>query len=178
MIVVIGLLSGNAAQGQTGMVVGTVHAQGSDGAPVPIPGARLTLECMGEGASITATNGQGHFSLTNVPVRSCALSTDVPGFRAAVVALERTTTDRIEVSISLEPAVVYSGLLVTGVPPKVTMLSLPSSPSGFGNAPAPRRTTCELSRQRRIVGHVDSRTVSRRHDAARIECDDPASPQR
>lgn len=179
MIVAIGLLFGNAAHGQTGMVVGSVYAPGSNGTPVPIPGVRVTLGCTGERASITATNAQGQFSLTNVPAGNCALSTDVQGFTAVIVALERTTADRIDVPISLEPAVLYSGLLVTGIPPNVMMQSVRSSANGSGNASAPRRTTCESLRQRHAVDHVDGPRVLRRHDIARFEPDGfAASPRR
>ena len=141
-VALVVVLSCRIAQGQSGTVIGTVGVLASDGQPVSIAGVRLTLTCATEGASTTVTNDEGQFMITNVPVGSCAVVTDVQGFKPVTVSFRRSGDEQAELPIFLEADVLYTGLTVTGVPLDVAPVrsSVSSANVSGCTAPFPTKT--------------------------------------
>lgn len=113
-VALFALLLSSVALGETSTVVGFVRATGPEGPPVAMAGVRLTLTCGNEAPRTIASDQQGQFRFTNVPVGSCSLVTDIQGFKPATEFFNSVAAARIDLLISLELEVLYTGLTVTG----------------------------------------------------------------
>lgn len=113
---IVGLVGGTAAHGQTGTVIGSARTTGPDRENFAIPGVKVTLTCGSQAVLRTVSDEQGQFQFANVPGGSCSLVTDVQGFKSVSTAFEITGTERIDLPLSLELEAMYSGLMVTGDP--------------------------------------------------------------
>ena len=110
VVLIVTLLSGTA---RGGTVAGAVHAIGLEGESFVLPGVRLTLRCGSEAARTGVSDERGEFKFVGVPAASCALETDIQGFKAATASFNSVAADPFDVPISLELETLDTGLTVT-----------------------------------------------------------------
>lgn len=103
---------------------------------IAIPGVKVTVTC-GSGAALTnLSDEKGRVHFVKVPIGSCSLATDVQGFRSVLTAFEVAASEPINLSLSLEPEPMYTGLMVTGP-------SLEGSATTVTSDSRPQRSTCD-----------------------------------
>ena len=115
-VVLFVMLLGGTARGESGTVAGAVHATGLEERPFALPGVRLTLRCGSEAARTVVSDERGEFRFVGVPAGSCALATDIQGFKATTASFNSVAGHQFDVPISLELETLYTGLMVTGRP--------------------------------------------------------------
>jgi hypothetical protein len=120
-VVLFVMLLGGTAGGESGTVAGAVHATGLEEKPFALPGVTLTLRCGSEAARTVVSDERGEFRFVGVPAGSCALATDIQGFKSTTasfnsVAGHQFDVPKFDVPISLELETLYTGLMVTSRP--------------------------------------------------------------
>lgn len=99
---------------QTGKLHGIVTSPGSDGQPVYLAGARVTLQREDLGVSLTTSSDQrGEFQLDDVPQGNYRLTVELEGFKSVTHPLTITAEGVAEVRIELKPAPITGEVTVT-----------------------------------------------------------------